>query len=434
MPRHLPQIVHAARGLGKSYLMLALAAETCLQIPGARVPYILPTRAWAAKIVWPLVPIVYASAPDDVRPRIIQHEHMIRWPNGSFILIEGAGDDDGAHMRGPFAHRAVCDEGGFWDTLREPVHKILLPQVTRVDGTLTVISTSPESPAHDYKIMADEAAADGRYIRHTIDDNARLTPTQKQQLIEAIGGKQGLASSAVKRELYCEWVLDTDRAVIPESDLLQTVGDEYALPPYYYAFVGVDFGAVDGTHVLFAIVDFFAGKLIVLDEVVCHYETTSNLAAAIVRKERELGISEHVRQRVGDNDAQLLIDLSVDHGVHVSPADKHEKHAALNAVRQGIASGRIIVHERCRELIKQIKNGLWNKQRTDFERTPGLGHLDGIAALMYLFRHSDFSSNPYPKYWGSEPDNPFQIHLQTQSTHNKSQTLRSLIPGGKLGG
>jgi hypothetical protein len=45
-----------------------------------------------------------------------------------------------------------------------------------------------------------------------------------------------------------------------------------------------------------------------------------------------------------------------------------------------------------------MKNGMYNAQNTDFNRTANLGHCDAVAALMYAFRLGyTITTNPYPE-------------------------------------
>jgi hypothetical protein len=52
-------------------------------------------------------------------------------------------------------------------------------------------------------------------------------------------------------------------------------------------------------------------------------------------------------------------------------------------------------------LRRQLKVGNWKDEKhLDFERTEGLGHLDALAAGVYLSRVIDRSLNPIPRNHG----------------------------------
>lgn len=104
--------------------------------------------------------------------------------------------------------------------------------------------------------------------------------------------------------------------------------------------------------------------------------------------------------RVGDTDAagiRLYHDLSNDYGMEVMPTDKTDsKEARLSAVRDALANGKILLHPRCTKLISHMRAARWNKQRTDYERTPLHGHFDLVDALVYLWRVVAPGLNPNP--------------------------------------
>ncbi len=71
----------------------------------------------------------------------------------------------------------------------------------------------------------------------------------------------------------------------------------------------------------------------------------------------------------------------------------------VNRLNLLVDSGRLVVHPRCKLLIQTLKNGVWDKNRTEFGRSEiGLGHMDALASLIYmnLAFESWFTTNPIP--------------------------------------
>jgi hypothetical protein len=120
--------------------------------------------------------------------------------------------------------------------------------------------------------------------------------------------------------------------------------------------------------------------------------------------------------------------------------DTLEQH--VNAVRVAFARGQIVIHPRCKKLIKQLRNGVFQNSRTrlrfDWKRDE-LGHFDCVAALLYLWRavNENRHKNPYPveAYYVSDKDhNPslgerppgFSADLRavTSSRHRSALTWR----------
>jgi len=77
----------------------------------------------------------------------------------------------------------------------------------------------------------------------------------------------------------------------------------------------------------------------------------------------------------------------------------HDLFAAVNRTRTIIGQRQVMIHPRCTTLINHIKHGLWNKNKTKFNRTQGKNghHYDALAALVIGIRNVDFTHNPYPK-------------------------------------
>jgi hypothetical protein len=74
---------------------------------------------------------------------------------------------------------------------------------------------------------------------------------------------------------------------------------------------------------------------------------------------------------------------------------KDDKEAAVNALRTAIP-GKIRIHERCVTLRAHLRHAVWNRARTEFARSGGFGHFDGVDAMVYLVRNVRRSLNPFP--------------------------------------
>ena len=69
----------------------------------------------------------------------------------------------------------------------------------------------------------------------------------------------------------------------------------------------------------------------------------------------------------------------------------------INGLRIGIGDGKILVDkEKCPNLYSQLKYGIWNERRTDFERSKEMGHWDAGMSLCYMFDNINWGKNPYP--------------------------------------
>ena len=71
----------------------------------------------------------------------------------------------------------------------------------------------------------------------------------------------------------------------------------------------------------------------------------------------------------------------------------------INEVRILVKEKRLRIHPRCKQLIRELQEGIWDTTRKKFARVE-LGekrsHYDLIAALMYFVRAVNKYDNPYP--------------------------------------
>lgn len=405
-------VVHAARGYGKTWLALVMAVEAGLKTKKARIVYACPTREEARQIAVPTMLLIQEQLGDALEITRGYASHEFRLPNGSIIVLEGADDDRGNHLRGPFAHLVICDEAAFWRHCDYVVHSVLFPQVHRVAGRIVIISTSPESVGHEFVAICETSKKNGSYLRKTIDENIHLGEEEKEKLIEQLGGRD---STAAKRELWCEFVTDANRAVIPEFDESRHVFDDFeSIPVYRDRYVAVDLGFKDFTHSIFGFWNFNEATLYVEDEIAEQYSRTEKTVSLIQQREVELWGEHKPHRRIADNDPQIIADMAA-FGLHFSPTLKTDKEAAINSLRTMFSQGKIKINARCQMLIHQLMVGIWNARRTDYERLPGAGHLDGIDALVYLARMIDRNHNPVPVSvgWTNDTFVPAQ-HQKTQ--------------------
>ncbi len=429
--------LHAARGYGKTWWRLVRHNEGCLAKRKRRHIYAAPTREQAKQIVIPTMDMIIEDAPAHLRPVWHASDHCYWFPStDSTLIIDGADDERGNHLRGPFAHEITFDEAAFSRHCAYVLKSVLLPQAQRTGGRIYAVSTSPESVGHDFVGVCAEAMRAGSYFKLTIHDNPRLTKEQIErqayEMADHAFKDNPWMDTFVRRELLCEFVTDTRRAVIPEYDEAIHVTDACERPVWVDCYAGLDLGLVDLTHGLFGYYDFGNACLVIEDEVCGNYMRTAVFAEKVKAKESELwgnipyfsNPTPHnkcPKGRYSDNEAQQLFDLA-GMGLSFAPAIKTDKEVALNRLRQAFAAGKVKIHPRCVNLMHQLKVGIWNASRTDYERLPGAGHLDGIDALIYLSRSIDRNRNPTPPLLGVSNFTHY-IPPATKRTHNELKKL-----------
>ena len=389
-------IIHCARRLGKTYLLVILSCCVAYSKDNAQIRYASQTQKAVKKMVHPIFKEVFKTIKKELRPRWNSQEGAYIFPNGSMVHVAGVNNGHADDLRGTAADLAVVDEAGFIDDLSYLVDSVLMPQLLTIPGaSLLMASSSPVSPAHEFTEYIHEARLDKYYSSYTIHDGGYSSELIEEFCKEA-GGED---ATSWRREYLNEIIVDSDYAIIPEASNFKgsICGSEYR--SYYHNYVSMDIGTRDLTVVLFGYYDFKRAKLCVESEYIINGPkmTTPILASAIKEKETKLWGSSEVYKRISDNNNLLLLqDLGYLHDCHFIPTSKDSLEAMVNEMRIFFSNGRIEIGEDCPLLLESVRFGFWNESRSGFGRSATLGHFDAIAALMYMIRNLDQTTNPVP--------------------------------------
>lgn len=407
-------VVNASRRLGKSFFLLVLALEQCIQKPKSIVKFIQPETGMIRKNINPDFEEMLLDCPADLRPKFMTQDSMWVFPNGSKIHLVGTDNGNYDKLRGSNAHLALIDEAGFCNDLAHIIKSILIPTTTLTRGRIVLSSTTPPDPNHEFIAYMQLAESNGTLIRKTIldaveDHKNEEVPRITQEIIADIIKSyiNGIDDEGFRTEYLCEVIYNSSDAVLPEftKEIQQDTVVEWPTPPFCDKYVSMDIGFQDLTVVLFAYWDFDHAVLVVEDEYVINGPemTTKRLATDIMEKEEKLwrnkltGEYEKPYIRVSDNNLILLNDLQREYGLTFLPTDKQNKDAYINMLRNMISNRQIIVKPNCKTLISHMKLATWDKSRKSFKRSGDNGHFDAVDSLAYLVRNLDMSRNPYPR-------------------------------------
>jgi hypothetical protein len=414
-------VVNCSRKIGKSVLGMFMAAETCIEKPKALVAFIAPTVDDVQEYTRQLFDVVFATCPDYLKPKL--YRSSLTFPNGSKVLFRGVGKGTGSsynNLRSFAFDLIILDEAGFSANLDEIVDGALTSTLIPRNGNMLMMSTPPVTPDHAFKEYCDKAELDGSYIKLTIRDSHY--PLERQEkFIKDLGG---ILSHKVRREYFCEFVIDTDFQLCPEwkpefeKDV--AVNENFK---FWNKYDALDQGWSDNSVCGFATVEWVNNKsvLVLRDEISMKSpeQTTDHLAETIIKKELEvfnvpsLDVSP-VTKRIADNNTpSLLQDFNLRHKLYFSPVEsKTYLDVMVSDVRELVKEGRILVSPKCVQTIGCLRNGVWTKLKTgargkEFSRSKNYGHYDGFAMLMYLVRSADMLKNPLPPAFRHNEENTF---------------------------
>lgn len=394
-----------ARQTGKSYALAILALECALRKPNSIIKFLTDTKIHMRNIIVPVFNEILESCPSDIRPEYLKADYVYSFPNGSQIQLAGSDGGNYERLRGQKSDLVLVDEAGFCSNLEDVVKSVLLPTTTHTGGKIVLASTPSNDPDHDFIKFIEEAELNKTLTKKTIYDNPLLIAEQIERIIKEMGG---VTSPKFQREYLCEIIRDEESVVFPEftDDLIKQCVKEWPKPPFYDTYVGMDLGGKDLTAVIFLYYDYRADKVVVEDEIVIPGRNFKlpDFCKAILQKERDLWTDIYTGEvrkphRVSDINYLITQEISRETAglLSFANANKYDNQLAINNLRVLLGNGKVIIHPRCVNLIRHLKNCKWKKGKKDeFDRSPDDGHYDAVDAFKYAVKSINFKRNPYP--------------------------------------
>lgn len=408
-------VTEDARRLGKTCAHVIIAYELALKNPGRRINWCQDTAKAVRDMAKPLFEKLAKDAPADCKPVWHDHRSMMLFPNGAYIFVFGGDTQaDADNARGgdnPIA--SFIDEGGSVAWLKYIYSSIVKPGHRRTKrsghfGMIFIASSTPENLDHYFLELAAINERKGSYVSENIyasSDAGAYIAEEADDLDLTV--EQFKETDTFRREFMCERIVNAERIVFPEMHTTkENVVQEWERPLGFEQFVfkrvSADLGMSDKTGLLFGYADFTAQKAVVEDELLLTRPNTRQIAEAITAKELELwGEALEGKQRyrtsrvVDDPHGRVILDLWELHRVSAEKAIKHDRDASIGLIRTWLLGGKLVIHPRCVNLLKQLRTAKKNNSGRDFAEAQD-GHFDLAAALMYFVRGLALTTNPYP--------------------------------------
>lgn len=402
-------LILCARRFGKSYLGCLMAIEDALRNPNKQIAIIGPNHKQTKAIVTPLIKKITEDAPNG----LITHKRgTSTWEmsNGSMIVLGGF-DTVLESLRGLDLFNVYLEESGLapadFDEYNYLLYSVIFPTLMHSRGKIIHLTTPPRILGHPLVIETlRKCKLNDSFYSFDIEKNPLLSPEEIEQEIETLGGR---SSITVRRELYCEIIRDEAITVVTTFDKDRHVAD--VNPSHELAWcVGGDLGYTnDLSAFLLAGYDHNIGKVIVCDEKVFTPQTPS---LEIVRS-----LEEWLQKQptvVADIQGNTRIDMSA-LGLQTIEPVKDKFESTVTFIRNAFYQDQLLINPRCKLLIETCENGMFNKQKTDFERSSTLGHLDTLMALVYLLRSVDKTRDLRPK---PKPLEVFRVNTESDFMKN----------------
>lgn len=403
-------VLNMSRQIGKSYFLVVLCCMLALRMRRARIKYAAETAKQVRAIVRPHFQELFADCPIHIRPVFNSQDGEYRFPTtGSTITLAGCETDEDANkLLGQHAHLWVVDEAGSLKNLNYVVRTVLMPQTLNTGGKGVISSTPAKTADHPFKGYCDSASAVNALIERDIYCNPRIDEKTILRLMAACGGED---STDWQREYLVRHVTDQNLQIVKfatprrlEQITLKIDPEREKANPFYYRpdffdpYAGLDLGwAPDATGKVWGYLDYREDTLVIEDEWFLRRMDTNTLAAVGKTREKELyGGHENVFQRWGDLEERTQQDLVVNHDYLVHRTQKENLKGAVNTLNLAVADlgHHLRIHPRCKQLKEQLRDGVWDKEKKKFARSPKHGHYDLLAALVYLTRNVQWDKVP----------------------------------------
>jgi hypothetical protein len=435
-------VIMTRRRFGKSSTVLVEFSEIA-QVEKVEMRAGGITRAAIKQILSNCLDHIYAFCPK-YAPKYYHQDGCFVYPaTDSKIYIFGMSNSEEANKaRGNECDYVYCDEYGFWKfNPSYTVNSVLAPLLEHSKyGKLIITSTIPKDLTHDYLKRCRDARENGIFFYHDINDSLKAGDITDKEYTEIARMSGGVDSEDFRREYLLQEIASTSDLIVPEAQDESLYVGEVERPQFYKSYVQLDLGLKDKSVALFGYYNFDLNRLVIEREHVANYTTTEDKVAEYKIIEQELGYL--TPRRLSDNDAQQLFDMNNSFKYPISPIVKRRKHdvmkqdksslaeSLINQLRIGISQGKVLISEDCPVLIMSLKYGIWNDNRTDFERNEALGHWDAGMALCYLYDNIDWKANPYPIL---PPGVKESTHYIPPDLKNKTAELKlAKIVGKKL--
>lgn len=400
-------VVLCARQFGKSTFGVIMALAAALHYRDACILIMGPETRQTKDIVGPKMRFLTKTAPKGliVPQKADNRYHVYHDLNRSASdyteIVMGGMNENSGSQRGKTVKRIFVEEvvDVPEDQFTESIRSDLGPAMMHAsDGKIIYLTSLPKIPDHPFitETMV-KAERNKALIVFDIWKNDALTEEQKWDAIELAGG---IDSDDCKRELLCLLVRDKRRVCLPDWDQDNNVY-EFELPTYLHMHTTIDWGGVrDKTVACLHFYDYMTDTDMFWDERVFEPMTASSVIMAAVREmESEfVKLRTHYSIRSSFIDAPyqfVYVDLIDQYNYSASIPEKPDWMSSVNTLNNRFKRKKAVIHPRCTFLVLSARSGMFNKLKTDYERTESLGHCDGIVTMGYAVKMRD-TSDPSP--------------------------------------
>lgn len=405
-------VIDCSRQYGKSFTMFLIAVEFCLKHENFTCVYIGPLKSQVNEIInGKTFGTIFATCPPSLVP--VHKDSSLIFPNGSRIRLAGTDNRNYENLRGGAANIIFLDEAGFMSDLEDGVLPTVEPMTKTTGGKVIFASTPPEELDHDYYEVLRYHDEAGLIATYTIWDDKSLTEKQLQKVIAQCKGRD---TTKFKREYECQRIADSSKQVIPnftqprqEAAILKDFKKD-PLYKFWKKYVVADWGGKDKTAIIFAHYNFRTKQLVIEDHLDLNGDqiTPGVIAQKVAKKVEHLWGTESSPYYICDSNNPLIQqEMNITYRLPFVATSKGRLDGMVEKVKDWEYDDRIKFLEAAEFVLKSVASAHWNKARDEFARSKFYGHYDHMAALVYLIRNVDETTDPIPAFNNFDPYTQF---------------------------
>ena len=371
------KLVSAGRRAGKTTAMATALYKAARKWPRTVALFIAPTRDRAKSIIWGMLKEVNEGY--RLSCEFDEAELTVKIPNGSRIVLSGAANRAQVEKkRGDKLCIVVIDESPLLPEWQEKlVNEVLVPSLMDVDGEIILSgSPLPVKTGFFWRMMSS-----GKWKIYSF--NAKSNPNVNvdrfiERECERLG--VGLDSPMIRREIFGEWIDDTDALVLHFNKLKNIYKGQVRCAN---TVMGIDLGVRDADAIAVLGYDDDAPHTHLLYEDIAVEQSITALSEKLVWVAKEFGPHRIVAD-TGGLGLKVVNDLMDRTGLFIEAADKQGKFAAYRILDAALRKGHFLLPEGSRAEEDSYKLA-WDREDGDTKVSDRF-HSDILDAILYAYR------------------------------------------------
>lgn len=384
-PSRLKSCVTGRRA-GKTYCCAAYLLHTALNRANSTSLYITLTRSNAKKIIWPtLLELNYLY---QLKGVVNESDLSITFGNGSRIFLSGASDSaEVEKFRGLGLALCIIDETqSFKDYLETLIEEVISKALYDYDGTLALIGTpGPVPSGYFHKCSQSDVYSHHRWTMFNnpfIKAKSGKTP---QEILDQDLARKGVTihDSSIRREVFAEWVTDSDSLVFHYDANLNDYKEQPPLTDYV---IGVDLGFDDADAIAVLGWSADSSSIYLVEEVVTRGDTLTDLAVkleAVIARYNPLRIV----MDTGGLGKKLAEELRKRYSLPIQAAEKARKFEYIELLNDALRTGRFKAQKRS-QFAQDSMLVEWDRTNLNKLAVKNSFHSDIADAVLYGYREA----------------------------------------------